>query len=116
MKVTTTNGRARRDAETATHRLVMFLRQGCAVAWAGIRYIAVEKDETIWLQVDFVTINTSPPACKLKRYSPLVLTYAKALDDKLPAVGPNKRKQCAHRSTICQWRRIRDLAWEIFYG
>lgn len=58
--------------------------QLAAAPWAGRHRIAVGKEEATWLQVKFATINTLPPVGKQKRYSPQVLTYIHALEEKPP--------------------------------
>ncbi|MGK6317807.1 IS4 family transposase [Neorhizobium sp. DT-125] len=81
-----TNRLAERAADAATHRPDhRVFAQLAAAPWAGRHCIAVGKDETTWLQVKFATINTLPPVGKQKRYSPRVLTYIHALEEKPPA-------------------------------
>jgi hypothetical protein len=59
--------------------------QLAATPWAGHHPITVGRDETTWLRVKFATIRTLPPLGKQKRYSPQVLTYIHALEEKLPS-------------------------------
>jgi hypothetical protein len=56
-----------------------------AVPWAGRHRVTIDQEETIWLQVKFVTINTLPPVGKQKRYIPQVLTYIQALEENPPS-------------------------------
>lgn len=80
-----TNRLAERAAYAAVNRPDhRVFAQLTAAPWAGRHRIPVGKDETTWLQVKFATINTLPPVGKQKRYSPQVLTYIHALEEKPP--------------------------------
>lgn len=81
-----TNRLAERPADAAphdpAHRVFVQL---AAMPWAGRHRIAIDQDETTWLQVKFAAINTLPPVGKQKRYSPQVLTYIHALEENPPS-------------------------------
>lgn len=77
---------AERSTDTAPHASAhRVFAQLAAMPWAGRFCVAVNQDETAWLQVKFATIKTLPPVGKQKRYSPQVLTYIHAFEEDPPS-------------------------------
>ncbi len=81
-----TNRLAERPADAAPHDPAhRVFAQRAAAPWAGRHRIAVNQDETAWLQVKFAAVNTLPPVGKQKRYSPQILTYIHVLEEGPPS-------------------------------
>jgi hypothetical protein len=80
-----TNRLAERPVDAAPHNPAHgVFAQLAATPWAGRHRMAVDHDETAWLQVKFAAINTLPPLGKQKHYSPHVLTYIHAVEENPP--------------------------------